>query len=63
MAEGAEVGLWPEQELVQGLTHLHQAVGEEVKVGDSVTGQTLQQHLLLPRCLQDLHQQLLDALK
>lgn len=42
------VGLRPEQELVQGLTHLHQTVGEEVEVGDGVAGQALQQRLLLP---------------
>lgn len=51
VAKGAEVGLWPEQELVQGLSHLHQAVGEELEVGDGVTGQALQQCLLLPRRL------------
>lgn len=63
VTEWARVGLRPEQELVQGLAHLHQAVGEEVEVGDGVTGQALQQRLLLPRRLQDLHQQLLNALK
>lgn len=48
VTEGTEVGLWPEQELVQRLTHLHQAVGEEMEVGDSVTSQALQECLLLP---------------
>lgn len=42
VANGARMGLWSEQELVQGLTHLHEAVGEEVKVGDCVVGQALQ---------------------
>lgn len=51
VAEKARMGLRPEQELVQGLAHLHQAVGEEVEVGDGVAGQALQQRLLLPRRL------------
>lgn len=42
VASGARMGLRPEQELVQGLAHLHEAVGEVVKVGDCVAGQALQ---------------------
>lgn len=42
VARGARMGLWPEQELGQGLAHLHEAVGEEVEVGDGVAGQALQ---------------------
>lgn len=48
MACGARVGLRTEQELVQGLAHLFEAVGEVVKVGGCVAGQALQQCLLLP---------------
>lgn len=42
VANGARMGLWTEQELVQGLAHLLEAVGEVVEVGGCVVGQALQ---------------------
>lgn len=41
-AGGARMGLRTEQELVQGLTHLLEAVGEVMEVGGCVAGQVLQ---------------------
>lgn len=42
VVNGARMGLRTEQELVQGLTHLLEAVGEVVEVGSCVAGQVLQ---------------------